>query len=637
MASQLSNTSVQKKLFIPASMQLLLLVLVLVIFSANRSQMDTTQSSIESTTQLAGDLHALSTEIRLFALGQRDYFDIERGITRTLNQLQQSASQNITAISQELSAVGSQLAQMDELFNSNADIKLLLIDLTEKSIHGSNYFISDTAKRLADEQQREQVSTLERMTLAGASNNTNNLYRLRLLFFRLEADLNISEEIKTYMENMLSNTAKDVANLEGTPMHAIGVKSYAANQRVYELIQDYIANQAAIKTLEQDINSNLNQLLETLSEAEHQSIKTALEGLSDSLLSIAIALVVVTLLSIVLTLIVSQSISKPLQHLDDLIKALADSGGDLTFRLNLQRGDEIGQLAGGINRFLERLQHIFSGVIDSGQSMATQADEAVTQCQTTADMMEEQQHRTSEVAAAVNQMEAAINEVSSNASVAAQSAQQAQEQTEVAVNTLTNTVSNIHRLNQDITQATRVIQQLEQDSYNIGGILDVIRDIAAQTNLLALNAAIEAARAGDQGRGFAVVADEVRSLAQRTQSSIDEIHTMIASLQDASQQAAKTMAAGGTQIEASVDASQKASASLDVIAEAVSNITQMNHQMASAIEEQSATVREINRSVNHISTLADNTKRAADNIRDGATRQQSSTGSMLTLIDQFDV
>ncbi|MEW6648491.1 MAG: methyl-accepting chemotaxis protein [Pseudomonadota bacterium] len=167
------------------------------------------------------------------------------------------------------------------------------------------------------------------------------------------------------------------------------------------------------------------------------------------------------------------------------------------------------------------------------------------------------------------------------------------------------TIRAINTLAGEVEQAASAMQQLESDSRNIGAVLDVIRGVAEQTNLLALNAAIEAARAGEQGRGFAVVADEVRVLAQRTQKSTQEIESMIGQLQEAAVAAARTMEKGRARAQETVTQARSAGESLDAIASAVGVISDMNTQIASAVEEQSAVAEELNKNISNISHIAE--------------------------------
>ena len=165
----------------------------------------------------------------------------------------------------------------------------------------------------------------------------------------------------------------------------------------------------------------------------------------------------------------------------------------------------------------------------------------------------------------------------------------------------------IELLASEVDSAAQVINQLQQDSASIGGILDVIRGIAEQTNLLALNAAIEAARAGEQGRGFAVVADEVRTLASRTQESTSEIQTMIEALQSGAGKAVTVMDAGKSKASDCVTQSEEADQALEVITHAVHEAFDRSSQIATAAEEQSVVAHEISENLESIVTIAEQT------------------------------
>ena len=201
-------------------------------------------------------------------------------------------------------------------------------------------------------------------------------------------------------------------------------------------------------------------------------------------------------------------------------------------------------------------------------------------------------------------MAATANEIARNASAAAEAAGSADRESRQGQDIVEEAVRAINALAGKVEEANDLIAQLEADSDRIGTVLDVIRGIAEQTNLLALNAAIEAARAGEQGRGFAVVADEVRTLASRTQQSTREIQSMIEALQERTTQAAQAMQEGSNQARTGVDKVTLSGEALQKIVKAVITITDMNTQIATASEQQSAVSEEINRNVSSIGELA---------------------------------
>ncbi|WP_390176099.1 methyl-accepting chemotaxis protein [Pseudomonas lini] len=208
------------------------------------------------------------------------------------------------------------------------------------------------------------------------------------------------------------------------------------------------------------------------------------------------------------------------------------------------------------------------------------------------------------VATAVHEMGLTVQEIAQNAGNAAVASQTARDEALQAREVVGGSIRHIESMSDEIGIAAGAVGELAHQVASIDQVLAVIRGISEQTNLLALNAAIEAARAGDMGRGFAVVADEVRTLARRTQSSTDEIQQMIGSLKQGAENAVFSMHAGQAATGTGVESSQRTGASLTAITGQVERISDMNHQVATATEEQSAVTEEINRNVQGISDLA---------------------------------
>ena len=198
-------------------------------------------------------------------------------------------------------------------------------------------------------------------------------------------------------------------------------------------------------------------------------------------------------------------------------------------------------------------------------------------------------------------------EVARNASHTATASTGADNESKAGVKVASEALDGIEVLIAEIEKAAEVIQRVESDSASIDMVLGVINGIAEQTNLLALNAAIEAARAGEQGRGFAVVADEVRTLASRTQKSTEEIQAMIEQLQSGVRNAVQAMKEAQLRARSGSQCVEKAAQSLSVIANEVGTINEMNTQIATAAEQQSAVAEEINRNITTISRIADTT------------------------------
>ena len=248
--------------------------------------------------------------------------------------------------------------------------------------------------------------------------------------------------------------------------------------------------------------------------------------------------------------------------------------------------------------------------------------------------MLEQQRDTESVATAMNEMSATVAEVARLTNDAADAARQAQEATDRGTDVVSTTREEIQRLVSELEEAAGVVHRLEEESQNIGNVLDVIKSIAEQTNLLALNAAIEAARAGEQGRGFAVVADEVRTLASRTHASTQEIEQMISRIQERVSGSVAVIRAASERGSVGSEKVQETVHALNTIQDAVHQITNMNTQIATAAEEQSQVAEEINRNLVHISEMAQTSADDAHHGREIAARLASNAAEIEALLKQ---
>jgi methyl-accepting chemotaxis protein len=251
--------------------------------------------------------------------------------------------------------------------------------------------------------------------------------------------------------------------------------------------------------------------------------------------------------------------------------------------------------------------------------------------------MQEQQKETDQIATAINEMSATVHEVAKNAEAAADAARKADGEVATGKSVVSRTIDEIDALAKDIEKSMEVIHKLESESENIGSVMDVIRGIAEQTNLLALNAAIEAARAGEQGRGFAVVADEVRVLASRTQQSTQEIQEMIERLQSGAAAAVKAMGENQSRAQSTVQNAAHTGSSLEAIAHSVININEMNTQIASAAEEQSAVAEEINKSINNISKIASHSAESSTQVAKSSESLAQLATDLQKVVSQFTI
>ena len=292
-------------------------------------------------------------------------------------------------------------------------------------------------------------------------------------------------------------------------------------------------------------------------------------------------------------------LTRQLRALRGALDQVADNA-DLTTRVEQFGNDDLGSCAAQFNHTMERLNELARPFVQSSDQIASAANNLHDLAEQATDGTRRQQEETSRVATAMTELLTQVQEVAGNTQQAAQATEQARGETQNGALVATEAMCAIEAVFAEMDKATGAITELDENSRNIGVVLDVIGSISDQTNLLALNAAIEAARAGEHGRGFAVVADEVRQLASKTHQSIQQIQEIIQQLQHGAQSAVKLMGQAQAQAQDGVEKVEGSAESLGVIAGEVATIWDMNNKIAEATRYQESVVAEIDRNVDVI-------------------------------------
>ncbi len=365
-------------------------------------------------------------------------------------------------------------------------------------------------------------------------------------------------------------------------------------------------------------------------QLDRRDIESA-QARSLQLISTLLALLVGVLAAVIIT----RQITRPLQETLAVVERIAS--GDLTENLRVTRRDELGVLQQGIARMGVTLRELIGGIRDGVTQIASAAEELSAVTEETSAGVNSQKVETDQVATAMHEMTATVQEVARNAEQASQAAAAADGEARQGDKVVAQAIEQIERLASEVVRSTDAMTVLQQESDKIGSVMDVIKAVAEQTNLLALNAAIEAARAGEAGRGFAVVADEVRALAQRTQKSTEEIEELVAGLQNGTQQVATVMNNSRSLTDSSVELTRKAGASLESITRTVSNIQSMNQQIAAAAEQQSAVAEEISRSIINVRDVSEQTAAASDETAASSVELARLGGQLQMMVSHFRV
>ncbi|MFL0797387.1 MAG: methyl-accepting chemotaxis protein [Cellvibrionaceae bacterium] len=389
------------------------------------------------------------------------------------------------------------------------------------------------------------------------------------------------------------------------------------------------------------IMDTLRVELQKIIDAEETLIKqrsAEQENTSESTISVSI---LGTLMALIVGGVIAwlniRGILGPLKATNAILDDIAQGDGDLTIRVPVTNTDEIGDLATSFNTFVDKLQDIIRQMVSVTSELSNSASSMAAITEQTSVAIRTQGDETQMVASAITEMAATSQEVASNAEGASAAANDADDEAKNGNKIVSDTISSINLLAGEVEASSEVIAKVRGDSENIGAVLDVIKGVAEQTNLLALNAAIEAARAGEQGRGFAVVADEVRTLAQRTQDSATEIENLIETLQSGAEKAVDSMGQSRERVLATVGQATHAGESLTSITTAVETISQMNTQIATAAEEQTAVSDEISQNIVNIQEMSNQTASGSEQIAQASEKLASLSQQLDNLIGQFKV
>jgi len=629
-----------------AIISILLIVISIISLSNLNTISESTQQqntlaipTLKASNKLALELSQMSnltlkgyyqSDLSLLAEELKDYNNIEVLFTQELSDLKQ-----IVASEQNLL---SNLTQVDQLYTSfhNAGMGLFKshkisieqkhkltekIDVLEEKADDTVMLLLDLADHdLADTDLQRAIALSEHLEnqfnsiVSSAFEYRDILDESTAQLIESELSRSLSEaknsvddimvELKTHniedVSDEVSSAFNDIQNLLSNES---GILAHKAQQ--------LSANRQASKLLkeEENIAKQVNALLDKQIDLANQTTIKTSQLVEDSVSSGSSQTTIIMLISIVVALIIARitlvGITRPLARVNEMLNIVAS--GDLSMKLDESGKDEFAQLSRNCNLLIDSLRNLIESIVNRSAQLAAAAEQtsAVTAQSTSA--IEEQRNQVEQAASATTEMSSTSQSVLASANDALGEIKHADDEAERVKQISAVGRETIEQLADEVESASQVINQLQQDSASIGGILDVIRGIAEQTNLLALNAAIEAARAGEQGRGFAVVADEVRTLASRTQESTSEIQTMIEALQTGAGKAVTVMDAGKSKASDCVKQSEEADQALEVITHAVHEAFDRSTQIATAAEEQSVVAHEISENLESIVTIAEQT------------------------------
>jgi methyl-accepting chemotaxis protein len=402
--------------------------------------------------------------------------------------------------------------------------------------------------------------------------------------------------------------ASFAGNVKNNGVNTEAAQLAVAGKTGTKIIIDYNGNPVLSAYTAINVNGIEWALLSEIDVAE------AFEPMYEMYWNIAYVITFCLFVIVGVALLTSKSIIRPLGGEPNEMQRISETIADGDLMITFNDHDNHSSVYGAMQRMTSHLRTIISEIIHDSNNLTNVAMETSALSLQSSTSLLDQKSNIEQVATAVEEMSMSINEVAQNAASVAHSAQSASTFSGLANDKISESISGLSNLGIEIDQASKIIQDLKNDSNEIGSVLEVIRGIAEQTNLLALNAAIEAARAGEQGRGFAVVADEVRTLASKTQESTKNIEMMIEKLQKASNDAVQAMIVSRDVCQTSINNTRDVAEVVTTMNSEIASISEMSELIAAAVEEQSCVSTEISKNVTAISDVAYENSASAEQV-----------------------
>ena len=427
-----------------------------------------------------------------------------------------------------------------------------------------------------------------------------------------EIDEKVGKLLETYEKTLTSN-AKDREMIQAE--RRLYAQYREATHRALKQSQG-LMKEAAMDIVTTDvtpIGAKLEQLLKEHAKYNEQLADEEEIIVEANARNMTIISIVASLLGIVMIVLngvfLVRGINHSLRDMETTISRIENL--DFTARADASKKDEMGKMAGMLNRLMEKLQGNLKSIAHGAQTVAGSAANMASTSEQVATASQQQSSAASSMAATVEEMTVSINHVGDRAAEANNISSESGKIAIEGERTIGQTVSDIQEIAETVTSASTSISELESQSKQISAVVAVIKEVAEQTNLLALNAAIEAARAGEQGRGFAVVADEVRKLAERTAASTQEIATTITTMQNTASTAVRGMQAAVEKVEQGVTRANAANESIQKIGAGSRSVVDMVSEITGAIREQGAATNNIAVQVEKIAQMAEESSAAA--------------------------
>ena len=545
-----------------------------------------------------------------------------------------SSNDMYTAINERMNIEKALAAQLEKVLMTADEASALMLDLSY--LEGNNPSIETligAGTAIDNKLLTMNDSFIELAETDNATQSANIIEDLEYQLSNLQVDKDYVNRLATGVDD--GGTIASFNEQYDLLMEAVnGTNGLIALQRqkLSEVDKAAKAQKEAKEALETAL-ADINTLFDAVQKQSLDGQNAILESVQANLVRNIIVAALGLVAAIFLAVIVTRSISKPLGRINKGLSQL--SKGDLSTKLPQEGNDEFSALSAKVNSLTDSLRELVGNILEQekrliditkesvelGNKSLSEVDKQREQVTVTSTNTKHVQEKSRSNLAQINEAMDALRDITKQSTDIGQLVQKSSQQ-----------VGNQAK---QAESSAQIINRLDDNSRNIGSILDVIKTIAEQTNLLALNAAIEAARAGEQGRGFAVVADEVRTLANRTHASTEEIEQMIGNLQKDAAQAVKAINAGREQAQEGVEITQQVSQQVESIREIIERLSDINEHIVADTEQQDVLLGDVAKSLNRIVALADSSAQSTRQSNESTMLLDAQTESLRKAVERF--
>ena len=545
-----------------------------------------------------------------------------------------SSNDMYTAINERMNIEKALAAQLEKVLMTADEASALMLDLSY--LEGNNPSIETligAGTAIDNKLLTMNDSFIELAETDNATQSASIIEDLEYQLSNLQVDKDYVNRLATGVDD--GGTIASFNEQYGLLMEAVnGANGLIALQRqkLSEVDKAAKAQKEAKEALETAL-ADINTLFDAVQKQSLEGQNAILESVQANLVRNIIVAALGLVAAIFLAVIVTRSISKPLGRINKGLSQL--SKGDLSTKLPQEGNDEFSALSAKVNSLTDSLRELVGNILEQekrliditkesvelGNKSLSEVDKQREQVTVTSTNTKHVQEKSRSNLAQINEAMDALRDITKQSTDIGQLVQKSSQQ-----------VGNQAK---QAESSAQIINRLDDNSRNIGSILDVIKTIAEQTNLLALNAAIEAARAGEQGRGFAVVSDEVRTLANRTHDSTEEIEQMIGNLQKDAAQAVKAINAGREQAQEGVEITQQVSQQVESIREIIERLSDINEHIVADTEQQDVLLGDVAKSLNRIVALADSSAQSTRQSNESTMLLDAQTESLRKAVERF--